>query len=52
MQLNEVAREDMDWIYPTRDSVQCSVNNAGCWESSRALVRSYVLQWKTQMTVW
>jgi hypothetical protein len=29
MQLNEVAREGMDWIYPTRDSVQCCVNNAG-----------------------
>jgi hypothetical protein len=47
MQLDEVAHADMDWIYPTRDSVQCCVNNAGCGESSRALVGSYVLQWKT-----
>ena len=26
MQLDEVAHKDMDWIYPTRDSVQCCVN--------------------------
>ena len=52
MQLDEMARADMDWIYPTRDSAHWCVSNAGRGESSRALVGSYVLQWKTQVTVW
>ena len=52
MQLDGVAHADMDWIYPTRDSVQWCVSNAGCGGSSRALVGSCVLQWGSQVTVW